>query len=564
METVLSKLTVRMDALEARVLTMLNEHKAALKPVMEEMMHSRSFVADKSSTIVVTPEDVSQQVDGEEVDLSAVRRSETIVIRKARKPSRRRSTSFSAVYRSHQMFSSETSPTRVPNRASTLKTLPSLAEEDERVMVEERSLPPTSTTSTTTAAAAAGTAASSSGGGPTERMRATTVSAGRAPSMAEVMVSLSPVLKCGDGGWVVHAVEPGMEVEAVDTGIVWNPCDLDWYSRYFEGNPTVEFMGKHPSKGVISVSIVLGEDEASRAPEYRAIVRTRTSFWTATLPKHAVKTSRFKSKPKASTLLAAFVPELASVTSFVSVKHKSVQPEFAYIESQLRNSNYKFGVLLVTEGQTREEDMLANGETPEFAHFLALLGERVTLQDHTGYTGGLDTRRGGTGETSIYTQWHEFEIMFHVSTMLPLDDSDEQQLQRKRHIGNDVVLIVFLDGDADDLRYNTQTMASHFTHIIIGIQRHSLASQLSGTPTYQISIASPPSVTGFEPRLPDPPLFPACPATRDFILATAINGERAALESPAFKPAMDRTRKAYLDAVYSYAVDGEGDSLVVP
>ena len=33
--------------------------------------------------------------------------------------------------------------------------------------------------------------------------------------------------------------------------------------------------------------------------------------------------------------------------------------------------------------------------------------------------------------------------MFHVSTLLPYTMGDTQQLQRKRHIGNDIVAIVF-------------------------------------------------------------------------------------------------------------------------
>ena len=33
--------------------------------------------------------------------------------------------------------------------------------------------------------------------------------------------------------------------------------------------------------------------------------------------------------------------------------------------------------------------------------------------------------------------------MFHVTTLLPFTDTDRQQLQRKRHVGNDIVAVVF-------------------------------------------------------------------------------------------------------------------------
>ena len=55
------------------------------------------------------------------------------------------------------------------------------------------------------------------------------------------------------------------------------------------------------------------------------------------------------------------------------------------------------------------------------------------------FRGGLDTRHGQTGEESIYTEYQDREIMFHVSTMLPFSESDPQQV-RKRVITRNVVL----------------------------------------------------------------------------------------------------------------------------
>ena len=44
------------------------------------------------------------------------------------------------------------------------------------------------------------------------------------------------------------------------------------------------------------------------------------------------------------------------------------------------------------------------------------------------YRGGLDTCHDQTGEKSIYTEFKGQEIMFHVSTLLPYDASDRQQV----------------------------------------------------------------------------------------------------------------------------------------
>jgi hypothetical protein len=39
--------------------------------------------------------------------------------------------------------------------------------------------------------------------------------------------------------------------------------------------------------------------------------------------------------------------------------------------------------------------------------------------------------------------------MFHVSTLLPFFPEDPQQVERKRHLGNDVVIVIFREGPND-------------------------------------------------------------------------------------------------------------------
>ncbi len=55
--------------------------------------------------------------------------------------------------------------------------------------------------------------------------------------------------------------------------------------------------------------------------------------------------------------------------------------------------------------------------------------------------------------------------MFHVSTLLPHSAVNRQQLERKRHIGNDVVVIVFQDGPNGG--FNPKTISSKFNRILI-------------------------------------------------------------------------------------------------
>lgn len=54
---------------------------------------------------------------------------------------------------------------------------------------------------------------------------------------------------------------------------------------------------------------------------------------------------------------------------------------------------YKCGVLYIKDGQTKEEEWLANTDDSEaFDRFLDILGHKVELHGYTGWAGGLDTK----------------------------------------------------------------------------------------------------------------------------------------------------------------------------
>ena len=57
--------------------------------------------------------------------------------------------------------------------------------------------------------------------------------------------------------------------------------------------------------------------------------------------------------------------------------------------------------------------------------------------------------------------------MFHVSTLLPYTENDSQQLQRKRHIGNDIVAVIFQEGNTP---FAPDMIASNFLHAYIVVQ----------------------------------------------------------------------------------------------
>ena len=53
--------------------------------------------------------------------------------------------------------------------------------------------------------------------------------------------------------------------------------------------------------------------------------------------------------------------------------------------------------------------------------------------------------------------------MFHVSTLLPHNELDKQQLEKKRHIGNDLVVIIYQDGDE---LYRPTTLSSRQVQVV--------------------------------------------------------------------------------------------------
>lgn len=108
---------------------------------------------------------------------------------------------------------------------------------------------------------------------------------------------------------------------------------------------------------------------------------------------------------------------------------------------------HKAGVIYVGKGQRSEADILANTHgTSLYNTFLSRLGTKVVLQGATFNTQGLDrvTNRDGTHTYA----WRDrvIEIVFHITTMMPTNVvSDPQCIEKKRHIGNDFVNIIYND-----------------------------------------------------------------------------------------------------------------------
>lgn len=132
----------------------------------------------------------------------------------------------------------------------------------------------------------------------------------------------------------------------------------------------------------------------------------------------------------------------------------------------------KIGLLFVKKWQTDQKKILQNSWKKDisdgFRSFVSSLGSIVDLATHKGFNGKLDTSltNFSNGRYHLYYSNEQYEMMFHTAPLLPTDLNDEQQIYKKRHIGNDNVHIIWTEHIFD---YDTTTITSQFNdaHIII-------------------------------------------------------------------------------------------------
>ncbi|NXX41777.1 RPGP1 protein, partial [Tricholaema leucomelas] len=264
------------------------------------------------------------------------------------------------------------------------------------------------------------------------------------------------------------------------------------------------------------------------------------------------------------------VCEDVNVDRFYPVLYPKASRLILAFDEHVLSNHFKFGVIYQKLGQTSEEELFGTTEeSPAFAEFLDVLGQRVQLRDFKGFRGGLDVTHGQTGSESVYCHFRDKEIMFHVSTKLPYTEGDAQQLQRKRHIGNDIVAVVFQD---ENTPFVPDMIASNFLHAFVVVQLEQGSTQgtlykvpaparrlLEGhrvppcpLPTHppQVSVTARDDVPFFGPPLPDPAVFRKGPEFQEFLLTKLINAEYACYKAEKFAKLEERTRAALLETLH--------------
>ncbi|XP_061596395.1 rap1 GTPase-activating protein 2-like isoform X3 [Cololabis saira] len=309
------------------------------------------------------------------------------------------------------------------------------------------------------------------------------------------------------------------------------------YRKHFLGMEHLNFSCSASSLGNLLLSV---RHEEEKEQEFlHVIIRSRLKS-----VYHRLSLTELPDIPSVPELAKLLCDEAAGLRFSPVLYPKASQLIVSYDEHEVNNT-FKFGVVHQRFGQVSEEELFTNNEeTPAFTEFLQLLGDTVELQDFKGFRGGLDVSHGQTGSQSVYTIHRQQEIMFHVSTKLPFTEGDAQQLQRKRHIGNDIVAVVFQE---EATPFVPDMIASNFLHAFVAVQ---VEDPCSDQTSYKVSVTAREDVPPFGPPLPNPAIFKRDPEFREFLLTKLINAELACYKSDRFARLEERTRAALLDGLH--------------
>ncbi|XP_074467676.1 rap1 GTPase-activating protein 2-like isoform X1 [Sebastes fasciatus] len=309
------------------------------------------------------------------------------------------------------------------------------------------------------------------------------------------------------------------------------------YRKHFLGREHLNFSCSASSVGNLLLS-VRHEEEKDQA-SLHVLIRSRVKS-----VYHRLSLTELPDIPSVPELAKLLCDEAAGLRFSPVLYPKASQLIVTYDEHEVNNT-FKFGVVFQRFRQVSEEELFRNDEeTPAFTEFLQLLGDTVELQDFKGFRGGLDVSHGQTGSQSVYSVHRQQEIMFHVSTKLPFTEGDTQQLQRKRHIGNDIVALVFQE---EATPFVPDMIASNFLHAFILVQ---VEERCSDSTSYKVSVTAREDVPPFGPPLPNPAVFKKGPEFREFLLTKLINAEMACYKSDRFARLEERTRAALLDSLH--------------
>ncbi|XP_041130590.1 rap1 GTPase-activating protein 1-like isoform X15 [Polyodon spathula] len=369
------------------------------------------------------------------------------------------------------------------------------------------------------------------------------------PSVHEVLARTTPfpliLLPQFGGYWIEgtnHDLNSPPEIEQLlsPTARIKLECNTTakLFRKHFLGKEHFNFYSTDSTLGHLVFSMkydVIGDQE-----HLRLLLRTKLKTYHDVIPISCL--TEFPNVVQ----MAKLICEDVNVDRFYPVLYPKASRLIVTFDEHVISNNFKFGVIYQKFGQTSEEELFGNSEeSPAFVEFLELLGQKIELHDFKGFRGGLDVAHGQTGTESVYYNFRNKEIMFHVSTKLPYTEGDTQQLQRKRHIGNDIVAIVFQD---ESTPFVPDMIASNFLHAYVVVQ---VVNPCSENTLYKVSVTARDDVPFFGPALPNPAIFKKGPEFHEFLLTKLINAEYACYKAEKFAKLerVIRSRSQSMDAM---------------
>ena len=163
---------------------------------------------------------------------------------------------------------------------------------------------------------------------------------------------------------------------------------------------------------------------------------------------------------------------------------------------------HKVGILYVAPGQYQERDILQNSHgSPAYTRFLEGIGRLISLREQGDvYAGGLNPDEDGE---YAYAWWDDIgQILYHTATMMPSLPGDDYSVNKKRHIGNDYVRIIWNDSGKP---YDFNTLATQFQFVNIVIEPHSLgaiaavSNNIHENEYFKVTVQRAPGMTEFTP-----------------------------------------------------------------
>ncbi|EMD45572.1 Rap/Ran GTPase-activating protein, putative [Entamoeba histolytica HM-3:IMSS] len=341
-------------------------------------------------------------------------------------------------------------------------------------------------------------------------------------------------VNCAQSGYQLEVSSQSIKklTDLMKYSIIDIDLDFPYYSHYFKGKKSTKYY-----MDPISLNLLIVDTSTKYK---RAILKTPKENYRCVIPlgvdpakydkAFPLQEKKKRSKPK--TFDKKNIPKL--------------ELELERIENMSIIKKYKFGVIYVKDGQKEENEFFSNDECcDEFWDFMNSLGKKVELKGFNDYAAGLDTKAGCTGTYSYFRKYtNTYSIMFHVAPLLPNQEGDAQKLERKRHVGNDVVVIVFLDPKRKE-PFDPRILTSHFNNVFFIIQPKIKNEGLVVQEGYTINVVTKPNNMPFPPFLTSSWMKKGF-GFEDFMLKKLINAERMTMYNTTFLSNARNTRKQQL------------------